>query len=1148
MSHWIRSLFGRGLALVQIALLLSAGCSGGPLTPTPGSAEHQAPGMLPVPGGVVNAAGGNLLIERTDITLDGIVGGSQAVGAVYNSSLPGWTWSFGVHYDGATFTDASGRTFDVTALPDGAAIPGSHWVKVDADTVQTKGGLAHHFDAQGRLAVVRWATLDNPRVRYTWSASSLELAQCTAATMCAALYQIALDASGRPLSVSDARSGRRAEFVWNALGQLSVAKSPLEVAKGWPGTRYAYTPFGLLTSITNSEGERIEYGYQSGGRISRVTQIGEGDPTHRFEFHPADRDGLYETLYTNPLGARTRLTFDANTRLRKLELVETGEFATVTWEGLRKSSETRPNGATTMFAYIGDELAAKTEPSGNVVTYVYEPNGLNLDEPFARAKSRVEDSIGLVEERHYDAQGRQIEVTNGAGERTTYAYGEVSQVSSETLPSGETREYTLHGVHGHWLEMLLPNGLKEKRVFDSTGNEKVGLSGQRRGGVLTREFDANRNLAVVHVAGIADGQVSNQGVITIARRSDGQPLAVTRPGGGDHAFGYDSLGRRVTESEKVDGQWQTTTFVYDLAGSLTARNRPNSMREEFSYDGYGRLTRRAAFRSGTLEGEAIFTHDNGSLVAVADSVRGTTELYSYDSAGRRASALFGYGESLTFEYDQRSRLIGETYYWPGQGAIRNLGFEYDLADRRTGIRDDGVALIEQQYAGARLESTRYGNGLERTFAYSVEDGQLASSQTRNAQSQVVEATTITRQGEANPLRYELTASTITSLASTTEVYWMGIGGSVSEPNRLVGNRVWHWEGGGDSVDFDYDELSNQISTQSGDQFVYNADRNRLVSATLAADGETLAYTYDAAGFATSRDGVPITWTATGRMASMGNVTLQWDMLDRPVAWTAGGVTQQFAYFGGRVSANAAGGPGTLGLGEVSIELGSTSQRYRHLDFRGNVSFVSDETGAVVTHYRYSPYGLDAVYGSGVDAVRFVGRHEVGALMILGARMYDPAIGRFLSPDPILQLLNQYGYAHGNPVWFIDPDGTEGESGVKAAGAFANAAGLLGGLFLATPGLEEVGVVLVGFAIAVQMGIVLYQVGQAINGGAGFVGAPISGSGGVSGCAPTRLTEVGDVRFALMFLVPLQILLGIALVIRQRSRARRSLRGSLTGWT
>ena len=112
MSRWIRSFFGLSLALLQIATLLSAGCTSGTLAPTPGTAEYLAPGMIPVPGGVVNAAGGNLLIERTDLTLDSLVGGTLAVGAVYNSSLAGWTFGFGMSFDGALLTDASGRSFE----------------------------------------------------------------------------------------------------------------------------------------------------------------------------------------------------------------------------------------------------------------------------------------------------------------------------------------------------------------------------------------------------------------------------------------------------------------------------------------------------------------------------------------------------------------------------------------------------------------------------------------------------------------------------------------------------------------------------------------------------------------------------------------------------------------------------------------------------------------------------------------------------------------------------------------------------------------------------------------------------------------------------------------------------------------------------
>jgi len=159
-------------------------------------------------------------------------------------------------------------------------------------------------------------------------------------------------------------------------------------------------------------------------------------------------------------------------------------------------------------------------------------------------------------------------------------------------------------------------------------------------------------------------------------------------------------------------------------------------------------------------------------------------------------------------------------------------------------------------------------------------------------------------------------------------------------------------------------------------------------------------------------------------------------------------------------------------------------------------------------------------------------------MVLGARMYDPAIGRFLSPDPILQVLNQYSYAFGNPVWFSDPDGTEGVSKVDAVSSIANAAGLTGGALLVTPAWK-VGVVLIAFAVGIYIGIALVGIAQSINGSASSVSAPIAAA---PGCAPARLTEEPGLSFALMFLVPLQVLLGIALAIRLRTRARRGIGG------
>jgi len=77
---------------------------------------------------------------------------------------------------------------------------------------------------------------------------------------------------------------------------------------------------------------------------------------------------------------------------------------------------------------------------------------------------------------------------------------------------------------------------------------------------------------------------------------------------------------------------------------------------------------------------------------------------------------------------------------------------------------------------------------------------------------------------------------------------------------------------------------------------------------------------------------------------------------------------------------------------------------------------------VVSHFHYSPYGVETVFGSEDGDSTFVARGDFGELMILGFRMYDPVVGRFLSPDPVLQRINQYSYTLGNPVWFSDPDG------------------------------------------------------------------------------------------------------------------------------
>jgi RHS repeat-associated protein len=93
--------------------------------------------------------------------------------------------------------------------------------------------------------------------------------------------------------------------------------------------------------------------------------------------------------------------------------------------------------------------------------------------------------------------------------------------------------------------------------------------------------------------------------------------------------------------------------------------------------------------------------------------------------------------------------------------------------------------------------------------------------------------------------------------------------------------------------------------------------------------------------------------------------------------------------------------------------------------------------------------------------------------LLGHRLYDPQIGRFLTRDPIQDGRNWYAYCENNPVSFLDADGLAVESafdliafGVSLGQAIADpspsniAGAVLDGAALLIPGVPAVGGVLI----------------------------------------------------------------------------------------
>nr|WP_269204204.1 RHS repeat-associated core domain-containing protein [Motilibacter rhizosphaerae] len=110
----------------------------------------------------------------------------------------------------------------------------------------------------------------------------------------------------------------------------------------------------------------------------------------------------------------------------------------------------------------------------------------------------------------------------------------------------------------------------------------------------------------------------------------------------------------------------------------------------------------------------------------------------------------------------------------------------------------------------------------------------------------------------------------------------------------------------------------------------------------------------------------------------------------------------------------------------------------------------DTNGALVGTYTYDPFGktsgvTPAAAGTATtvtngNPLRYTGGYldsETG-LYKLGARYYNPQIGRFTQPDPSGQEANTYLYAGGDSVDYTDPSGQSFGDFVRNATAFHDA--------------------------------------------------------------------------------------------------------------
>lgn len=249
--------------------------------------------------------------------------------------------------------------------------------------------------------------------------------------------------------------------------------------------------------------------------------------------------------------------------------------------------------------------------------------------------------------------------------------------------------------------------------------------------------------------------------------------------------------------------------------------------------------------------------------------------------------------------------------------------------------------------------------------------------------------------------------------------------------------------GASTIHYSYDNVGNRTAaTDSTGTTTYTYDAGDQLQSATGPSGTT-SYGFNANGDETSAGPWTYGFNLANQLTSASNgttsVSYAYDGLGNQISATTGGATTNHLW-----DAN-----GTLpqlilerdslgnlirryayGSGRISMTTPTTTAYYSS-DPLGTVTDISGTGATLLGQYDNQPFG-DGTTSSSVDPsvagnpYAFTGEYQdpTTGLYDLRARQYDPATGRFLSPDPIMLDPNAgaYSYVSDNPLSYTDPSG------------------------------------------------------------------------------------------------------------------------------
>ncbi|MFE0688237.1 polymorphic toxin-type HINT domain-containing protein [Streptomyces xiamenensis] len=579
----------------------------------------------------------------------------------------------------------------------------------------------------------------------------------------------------------------------------------------------------------------------------------------------------------------------------------------------------------------------------------------------------------------------------------------------------------------------------------------------------------------------------------------GELAKVTDPAGNEWTYTYDQLGRRVSTTDPDAG---TTVSVFDDRDLLTHRTDARDVTLAYEYDGLGRKIRlREADLQGPVRAEWEYDTLPGAQGFLAASTRYeedsayTNRVLEVDALYRPVRTEVKIPESegaLAGRYESGTTYAAsgkpEQIRYPAAGRLPALTLQPTYEDgtlRLTHLRTPQRLHVETTYTHTGKpsmfrfranefadESVSVGSTYERgtqrlksvqAVAFRVPGNQLMEEYQYDQAGNVLSLSSRTATGaEVQCFQYDY-------LRRLTEAWTQGTNTDcVAAPtaNLLAGPApYWH--------SYTYDKTGNRLTETRHEQSVERTyhypeagepQSHAVTSVIQEAPGirSLEEYAYDEAGNTISRqiggDTQELTWSAEGGLEKVEEAD--------------GAVTEYLYDADGQRLIGRTPTETTLYLGhtEVTVAKGSATARgTRYVDAGGGHMVIFEDSGDIsfsladhhgtgqvsvdgytmeVNHRRSLPFGGDRgpapAYWPGTRG--FVGgtKDTSTGLTHLGAREYDPNLGRFISLDPLMdrldpQQMHGYTYGNNNPLAFSDPSGLFFDGLSKLVGKVASSA-------------------------------------------------------------------------------------------------------------